>query len=224
MNARCDNCGNVFPYTSKDLTAIPDLLQRIEPGSEVPAAECPECGALAYPQTEAAASADWRRLAQDLYAVLEEILDRPDMDAILCAPTFRKAHAVLHQAAALLDVSPADCLSEKLPIVIPASDAPPEVRAPFQVLAPDSVAVAIQRDPAGPVMVYYEGGLYTRGASRPATPDERRQYAISAAGQAIEHSPTIAFFVLPSWTGLEVVGRVDTKTWRVWWTADPVAH
>jgi len=46
--AQCDNCGTVFQHTDGDLARIRDLLQRIEAGSEVPAAECPQCGALAY--------------------------------------------------------------------------------------------------------------------------------------------------------------------------------
>jgi predicted RNA-binding Zn-ribbon protein involved in translation (DUF1610 family) len=46
--ARCDSCGAVFQPAAGDLAQIPDLLQRIEAGAEVPAAECPQCGALAY--------------------------------------------------------------------------------------------------------------------------------------------------------------------------------
>jgi len=38
----------VFQYLAQDLGRIPDLLQRIEVGGEVPAAACPQCGALAY--------------------------------------------------------------------------------------------------------------------------------------------------------------------------------
>lgn len=48
MDAHCDNCGHTFTYHEGDLGEIPYLWQRIEPGSEVPAAACPRCGALAY--------------------------------------------------------------------------------------------------------------------------------------------------------------------------------
>lgn len=47
--AACDNCGSV---TEADdlvpLDEVPDLGERLEPGSVVPAGECRECGALAY--------------------------------------------------------------------------------------------------------------------------------------------------------------------------------
>lgn len=46
--ARCGNCGAVFQPADGDLACIPDLLERIEAGGEVPAAACPQCGALAY--------------------------------------------------------------------------------------------------------------------------------------------------------------------------------
>lgn len=54
--AKCDNCGEVFSFNAEDnadLACIPDLLQRIAPGGEVPAAACPVCGALAYVVREA---------------------------------------------------------------------------------------------------------------------------------------------------------------------------
>lgn len=47
MKSACGNCNwvgepaTVFPD-------IPDLLQRVEPGGEVPSGECPKCGALCY--------------------------------------------------------------------------------------------------------------------------------------------------------------------------------
>jgi len=44
--AKCDNCGKIFDL--KKLLPCKDLLQRVEAGCEVPAGDCPECGALAY--------------------------------------------------------------------------------------------------------------------------------------------------------------------------------
>lgn len=54
--ARCDNCGHVQDSLvqgggKKPLAIfpdIPDLLKRIDPGGEVPCAECPQCGSLMY--------------------------------------------------------------------------------------------------------------------------------------------------------------------------------
>ncbi|MBN1135854.1 MAG: hypothetical protein JXM73_04675 [Anaerolineae bacterium] len=109
--------------------------------------------------------------------------------------------------------------SSMLPIVEPAANAPATVLAPFQQLLPGSAAVALQRDPAGPVYVYYEGGLYTRPAGQDATPEERRDYAVNAAGRAVEDYPTRAWFALPDWTGLQTVGYVDTERWWVYWEA-----
>ncbi len=43
-------CGNCHWYGVPDigLAHITDLLERIEPGGELPSGECPECGALCY--------------------------------------------------------------------------------------------------------------------------------------------------------------------------------
>ena len=47
----CDNCSREY-RSAKSLKRvfpdIPDLLARIEPGGQVPAGECPACGALVY--------------------------------------------------------------------------------------------------------------------------------------------------------------------------------
>jgi hypothetical protein len=46
--AVCESCWHVFA-TGNRLADIPDLSMRLAPGDRVPAAECPECKALAYP-------------------------------------------------------------------------------------------------------------------------------------------------------------------------------
>lgn len=45
---RCANCSHECDSDDVDLAEIPDLWDRLDPGSEVPAGECPECGALTY--------------------------------------------------------------------------------------------------------------------------------------------------------------------------------
>lgn len=42
----CDNCDWIGPATQVD--DIQDPGERLDPGSEVPVGECPECGCLAY--------------------------------------------------------------------------------------------------------------------------------------------------------------------------------
>ena len=49
--ARCANCDKVFPVSKLDEAG--DLYERVEAGGEVPAGECPECGALAYEEDDA---------------------------------------------------------------------------------------------------------------------------------------------------------------------------
>lgn len=46
----CDNCAWVGPQNALgcELHEIPHLSERLDPGGEIPAGECPECGALAY--------------------------------------------------------------------------------------------------------------------------------------------------------------------------------
>jgi hypothetical protein len=45
--ARCDDCGRTWPIG--DLAEPKRLSERLDPGGVVPAGECPDCGALAYP-------------------------------------------------------------------------------------------------------------------------------------------------------------------------------
>lgn len=42
----CDNCGETL--SSSDLAPIKDCQERLTPGCETPAGECPHCYALAY--------------------------------------------------------------------------------------------------------------------------------------------------------------------------------
>ena len=45
----CYSCGNCFTdWVFADLNDIANLLERVDVGGEVPAGECPECGALCY--------------------------------------------------------------------------------------------------------------------------------------------------------------------------------
>jgi hypothetical protein len=47
---KCDNCNWRGPqaYLGKQLDETPDLNDRLDPGGEVPAGECPKCGCFAY--------------------------------------------------------------------------------------------------------------------------------------------------------------------------------
>lgn len=45
-NAKCQNCGFICPEF--DLKPIKNLYQRVAPGEDMPAGECPKCGALAH--------------------------------------------------------------------------------------------------------------------------------------------------------------------------------
>jgi hypothetical protein len=49
----CDNCGTVLENTA--LNAIKDAEQRLTPGEETPAGECPHCYALVFLLTTDAA-------------------------------------------------------------------------------------------------------------------------------------------------------------------------
>ena len=49
MTGTCDNCGQSWP--ERAMNPAKDLDQRLEPGGLVPLGECPNCGALCYPDT-----------------------------------------------------------------------------------------------------------------------------------------------------------------------------
>lgn len=75
----CDNCGKRYEREN-ELTFffpnIPDLHKRIHPGGIVPAAECPECGALLYPK-----DAGVRLLVLLDGGLVQDVLaDRPDVE------------------------------------------------------------------------------------------------------------------------------------------------
>lgn len=49
QTVECANCGDTFEQDEiHPLEEVVDLNLRLDPGSEVPAGECPHCGALCY--------------------------------------------------------------------------------------------------------------------------------------------------------------------------------
>ncbi len=48
QRCECGDCDWEGTTNDLELSDIQDIFERIDPGSEVPAGECPECGALAY--------------------------------------------------------------------------------------------------------------------------------------------------------------------------------
>lgn len=75
MKTRCDNCKKVW---EGPIPAVRDLLVRVEPGSMMPAGECPECSALCYPEPDPKEAK--RKEAQGNISFLEIVL-RGSLDA-----------------------------------------------------------------------------------------------------------------------------------------------
>ncbi len=48
MKIKCDNCGKRLDESESGIDQIDDLCKRLTPGGEVPAGQCPDCGALMY--------------------------------------------------------------------------------------------------------------------------------------------------------------------------------
>jgi hypothetical protein len=63
-------------------------------------------------------------------------------------------------------------------------------------------------------LLYFEGGLYTRG-DRDPSPEERIDYACHAADRGATKYPTVAVWG-PQYglSGLIVIGRVNPKKWQ----------
>lgn len=103
---RCDNCDWRGP--ASDLDVIEDAQERLDPGCEVPAGECPECGMLAYLWAPKKAVSDRPALAalsalraarafiaglegDELQEGISELLARIDR-AISAAPVYLAVH------------------------------------------------------------------------------------------------------------------------------------
>jgi hypothetical protein len=106
----------------------------------------------------------------------------------------------------------------RLPIVQPKETASEKTKILFSNIVPGSVVVA-QPDEMGATRVYYEGGLYSRskredGSYAEPTDEERRQYAMIAAGRLTDRYPTVAFFVMHwenAYDELEEIGYADGR-------------
>jgi len=103
----------------------------------------------------------------------------------------------------------------RLPIVEVGPGASCAVHEAFQRIIPGSITVAIERQ--AHMMLYYEGGIYSRPKDRAPTQAERREYALIAAGRAKDHAPTVAVLAIhrDRAIGLKTVGFVDTDGWIV---------
>jgi len=108
-----------------------------------------------------------------------------------------------------------------LKIVELAPNAPEEIKQIFANVIPGSIMVSITRGhdhmirhPNG-CWVYFEGGFYTRPATRKPTQEERIEYAKIAAGRAKDRYPTVAKAYVPDEECLVAVGYVDTDKWEV---------
>lgn len=67
---RCNNCEKTW-YNDEVLLWIKGFFERTEPGNEIPAGECPECGALCYVVKPVD---HLREAAPDLLEACEEML------------------------------------------------------------------------------------------------------------------------------------------------------
>lgn len=76
----CDNCDwtGSEDELSRSLYQIHHLAERLDPGSVVPAGECPECSCLAYidPTPEERATERLRAASSDMLAALLDVVDQ----------------------------------------------------------------------------------------------------------------------------------------------------
>ncbi len=70
MRIECGDCDWEGTDADTDLSDVEDLLQRIDPGSEVPAGPCPKCGSLCYVlEKDNVYAFEVRKLRKDLSAI-----------------------------------------------------------------------------------------------------------------------------------------------------------
>ena len=78
----CGDCDWTGTEDDIDLGSVEDLLQRIDPGSEVPAGECPKCGALCYVlRSDNDYNSGERRLLAMMNELIEELGSVHDVHA-----------------------------------------------------------------------------------------------------------------------------------------------
>lgn len=96
---RCDNCDRKFSDDAfpEGIAGIPDLYSRLGPGGIVPAGECPNCGALCYPESPTRVVVDdltakrIRLLASELGVSETEVLRRA-VEILATARTVVRGH------------------------------------------------------------------------------------------------------------------------------------
>ena len=99
-----------------------------------------------------------------------------------------------------------------LPIVEVSPGADLSTKTLFSMALKGSIYIAIKR--ISGIWIYYEGGIYTRQADQIPTQKEKIEYAVRAAGRAVQNYPTVAKFLVASESGLVRVGEVDTRIWE----------
>ena len=99
-----------------------------------------------------------------------------------------------------------------LPIVEVDPGANISTKALFSIAVKGSVFIAIKR--TNGIWIYFEGGIYTRQADQTSTQEEKNEYAVRAAGRAIQNYPTVAKFLISNESDLVRVGEVDTRNWE----------
>jgi hypothetical protein len=99
-----------------------------------------------------------------------------------------------------------------LPIVEVVPGANISTKALFSIAVKGSVFIAIKR--INRIWIYFEGGIYSRQADQVPTLKEKIDYAVLAAGRAIQDYPTVAKFLITDESDLVRVGEVDTNNWE----------
>ncbi len=103
---KCQNCSKVWPYHT--LPKAKDILQRHEPGDMFSDVECPDCGALCFPENSDAERFFGRLDPKDQLLVLKfarDWMDLADSAHIEKFGTAPYAHDALYRLLRGLDIA-----------------------------------------------------------------------------------------------------------------------
>lgn len=136
LAVKCDDCG--WTGTTDQTDEVSDIEQRLEAGGEVPAGECPDCGALAYLVDNPHKPAE--PVNAELLEALDDIGKHAKANSVgsfnISADRVYHARELAKKRSMLYDVAAHDPVSGECRQIVKGTSDPDNVRALLELLNP----------------------------------------------------------------------------------------